>query len=177
MGASEGERKGKMAAAVTTGEETLRAAGILIKHDGSRRKASWKNPEGQVISVTTATAPRASASSATRSSPVAPPCPTSPRSIPPFVDRAAPSPFASSVAAPYPTSLTWAHATSPLLSLSPIRPVPVCAHLPAAQWRHAVMVADEEGVPVQRMATVALSHVGGRRLRSMAEERVDQGSG
>lgn len=30
---------------------------------------------------------------------------------------------------------------------------------------------------MQRMATVAQSHVGGRRLRSIAEERVDQGSG
>ena len=38
------------------GKESLRAAGILIKHEGSRRRASWKNPEGRVISATTATA-------------------------------------------------------------------------------------------------------------------------
>ena len=44
-------------------------------------------------------------------------------------------------------------------------------------WRHAFTVADEAGAPVQRIATVAQSHVGGRRLRSIAEERVDQGSG
>ena len=34
----------------------MRAAGILIKHEGARRRASWKNPEGRVISATKATA-------------------------------------------------------------------------------------------------------------------------
>ncbi|OMO57071.1 Peptidyl-prolyl cis-trans isomerase, PpiC-type [Corchorus capsularis] len=31
----------------------VRASHILIKHEGSRRKASWKDPEGRVISATT----------------------------------------------------------------------------------------------------------------------------
>ncbi|KAJ7978544.1 Peptidyl-prolyl cis-trans isomerase [Quillaja saponaria] len=31
----------------------VRASHILIKHQGSRRKASWKDPEGHVISNTT----------------------------------------------------------------------------------------------------------------------------
>ncbi|GLT39227.1 hypothetical protein SLA2020_134330 [Shorea laevis] len=31
----------------------VRASHILIKHQGSRRKASWKDPEGRVISNTT----------------------------------------------------------------------------------------------------------------------------
>ncbi|XP_052191829.1 peptidyl-prolyl cis-trans isomerase Pin1-like [Diospyros lotus] len=31
----------------------VRASHILIKHQGSRRKASWKDPEGSVISATT----------------------------------------------------------------------------------------------------------------------------
>ncbi|XP_047329539.1 peptidyl-prolyl cis-trans isomerase Pin1-like [Impatiens glandulifera] len=29
------------------------ASHILIKHQGSRRKASWKDPEGRIISITT----------------------------------------------------------------------------------------------------------------------------
>ncbi|XP_062225128.1 peptidyl-prolyl cis-trans isomerase Pin1-like isoform X2 [Phragmites australis] len=33
--------------------ETVRASHILIKHEGSRRKASWKDPDGRIISVTT----------------------------------------------------------------------------------------------------------------------------
>ncbi|KAL6650380.1 hypothetical protein ACP70R_009305 [Stipagrostis hirtigluma subsp. patula] len=33
--------------------ETVRASHILIKHEGSRRKASWKDPDGRVISATT----------------------------------------------------------------------------------------------------------------------------
>ncbi|KAK1261411.1 Peptidyl-prolyl cis-trans isomerase Pin1 [Acorus gramineus] len=33
--------------------EKVRASHILIKHEGSRRKASWKDPEGRVISATT----------------------------------------------------------------------------------------------------------------------------
>ncbi|KAH7851268.1 hypothetical protein Vadar_009327 [Vaccinium darrowii] len=31
----------------------VRASHILIKHQGSRRKSSWKDPEGRVISATT----------------------------------------------------------------------------------------------------------------------------
>ncbi|RYR20270.1 hypothetical protein Ahy_B03g065372 [Arachis hypogaea] len=31
----------------------VRASDILVKHQGSRRKASWKDPEGQVIKNTT----------------------------------------------------------------------------------------------------------------------------
>uniref|UniRef100_A0A7N0TCZ2 Peptidyl-prolyl cis-trans isomerase n=1 Tax=Kalanchoe fedtschenkoi TaxID=63787 RepID=A0A7N0TCZ2_KALFE len=31
----------------------VRASHILIKHQGSRRKASWKDPEGRIISSTT----------------------------------------------------------------------------------------------------------------------------
>ncbi|KAJ4714234.1 Peptidyl-prolyl cis-trans isomerase [Melia azedarach] len=31
----------------------VRASHILIKHQGSRRKASWKDPEGRVITNTT----------------------------------------------------------------------------------------------------------------------------
>ncbi|KAL5213819.1 hypothetical protein ABZP36_002971 [Zizania latifolia] len=41
------------AAAAAAGEETVRASHILIKHEGSRRKASWKDPDGRVISATT----------------------------------------------------------------------------------------------------------------------------
>ncbi|GJN38368.1 hypothetical protein PR202_gb27404 [Eleusine coracana subsp. coracana] len=33
--------------------ETVRASHILIKHEGSRRKASWKDPDGRIISATT----------------------------------------------------------------------------------------------------------------------------
>ncbi|KAK4347997.1 hypothetical protein RND71_034336 [Anisodus tanguticus] len=33
--------------------EKVKASHILIKHQGSRRKASWKDPEGRVISNTT----------------------------------------------------------------------------------------------------------------------------
>jgi peptidyl-prolyl cis-trans isomerase NIMA-interacting 1 len=33
--------------------ETVRASHILIKHEGSRRRASWKDPDGRVISATT----------------------------------------------------------------------------------------------------------------------------
>ncbi|KAI4325802.1 hypothetical protein MLD38_031168 [Melastoma candidum] len=31
----------------------VRASHILIKHEGSRRKASWKDPDGRVIRATT----------------------------------------------------------------------------------------------------------------------------
>lgn len=33
--------------------EQVRASHLLIKHQGSRRKASWKDPEGRIISATT----------------------------------------------------------------------------------------------------------------------------
>ncbi|KAL8151978.1 hypothetical protein V2J09_021786 [Rumex salicifolius] len=33
--------------------DKVRASHILIKHQGSRRKASWKDPEGRIISRTT----------------------------------------------------------------------------------------------------------------------------
>lgn len=33
--------------------EKVRASHILIKHQGSRRKASWKDPDGLIISATT----------------------------------------------------------------------------------------------------------------------------
>ena len=54
IGAAALVSSGETRAAV--GEETLRVAGILIKHEGSRCRVSWKNPEGWVISATTATA-------------------------------------------------------------------------------------------------------------------------
>ncbi|KAB8094716.1 hypothetical protein EE612_021995 [Oryza sativa] len=40
-------------ASSATETETVRASHILIKHEGSRRKASWKDPDGRVISATT----------------------------------------------------------------------------------------------------------------------------
>ena len=33
--------------------DQVRASHILIKHQGSRRKASWKDPEGRIITNTT----------------------------------------------------------------------------------------------------------------------------
>ncbi|XP_066381502.1 peptidyl-prolyl cis-trans isomerase Pin1-like [Miscanthus floridulus] len=42
-----------MSAAAGGDGETVRASHILIKHQGSRRKASWKDPDGRVISATT----------------------------------------------------------------------------------------------------------------------------
>ncbi|XP_022896747.1 peptidyl-prolyl cis-trans isomerase Pin1 [Olea europaea var. sylvestris] len=33
--------------------QQVRASHILIKHQGSRRKASWKDPDGRIISTTT----------------------------------------------------------------------------------------------------------------------------
>ncbi|KAL9158917.1 hypothetical protein ABFS82_08G100400 [Erythranthe guttata] len=33
--------------------EKVKASHILIKHQGSRRKSSWKDPDGRVISATT----------------------------------------------------------------------------------------------------------------------------
>ncbi|XP_072989058.1 peptidyl-prolyl cis-trans isomerase Pin1-like [Typha latifolia] len=35
------------------GQEQVRASHILIKHEGSRRKSSWKDPEGRAIAATT----------------------------------------------------------------------------------------------------------------------------
>ncbi|KAK8693055.1 hypothetical protein V6N13_070654 [Hibiscus sabdariffa] len=37
----------------STAANQVRASHILIKHQGSRRMASWKDPEGSVISATT----------------------------------------------------------------------------------------------------------------------------
>ncbi|GAB2231898.1 hypothetical protein Drorol1_Dr00010916 [Drosera rotundifolia] len=34
-------------------EDQVKASHILIKHQGSRRKASWKDPDGRIISATT----------------------------------------------------------------------------------------------------------------------------
>lgn len=47
-GGREKRKKSKMA---SSGQ--VRASHILIKHQGSRRKASWKDPEGRVIMNTT----------------------------------------------------------------------------------------------------------------------------
>ena len=45
--AEHNKKKGKMSS------NQVRASHILIKHQGSRRKASWRDPEGRVISTTT----------------------------------------------------------------------------------------------------------------------------
>ncbi|KAL4577703.1 hypothetical protein LXL04_013814 [Taraxacum kok-saghyz] len=37
----------------SSSSDKVRASHILIKHEGSRRKASWKDPEGRIISNTT----------------------------------------------------------------------------------------------------------------------------
>ncbi|NP_001236944.1 Peptidyl-prolyl cis-trans isomerase Pin1-like [Glycine max] len=37
----------------TGGGGEVRASHMLIKHEGSRRKASWKDPEGRIIKSTT----------------------------------------------------------------------------------------------------------------------------
>ncbi|KVI08783.1 Peptidyl-prolyl cis-trans isomerase, PpiC-type, partial [Cynara cardunculus var. scolymus] len=37
----------------SSSSDKVRASHILIKHQGSRRKASWKDPEGHIISNTT----------------------------------------------------------------------------------------------------------------------------
>lgn len=34
------------------GNERIRASHLLIKHEGSRRKSSWRDPDGRLISVT-----------------------------------------------------------------------------------------------------------------------------
>lgn len=44
------KKKTKMA---STTSNQVRASHILIKHEGSRRKASWKDPDGRVITNTT----------------------------------------------------------------------------------------------------------------------------
>ena len=45
------KKKGKSSAMAS--KQQVRASHILIKHQGSRRKASWKDPEGRVIMNTT----------------------------------------------------------------------------------------------------------------------------
>uniref|UniRef100_A0A453FI16 Uncharacterized protein n=1 Tax=Aegilops tauschii subsp. strangulata TaxID=200361 RepID=A0A453FI16_AEGTS len=64
---------GEMASAMA-GKKMGRASYIRIKHEEERHEASWKEPEGWVFSATPRApmSPRALASSATRSSPVAP---------------------------------------------------------------------------------------------------------
>lgn len=44
-------KKNKMSSSAATGQ--VRASHILIKHQGSRRPASWKDPEGRIIKNTT----------------------------------------------------------------------------------------------------------------------------
>lgn len=48
-------KKSKMSSSSskTGGGGEVRASHILIKHEGSRRKASWKDPEGRIIKSTT----------------------------------------------------------------------------------------------------------------------------
>ncbi|KAL2521567.1 Peptidyl-prolyl cis-trans isomerase [Forsythia ovata] len=45
--------KKKIKMSSSSSSEKVRTSHILIKHQGSRRKASWKDPEGRVISTTT----------------------------------------------------------------------------------------------------------------------------
>ncbi|RLM65182.1 polyphenol oxidase II [Panicum miliaceum] len=80
-------------------EEKVRASRILIKHEGSRRKASWRDPEGVAISDTTRddAADLARARSATRSSPGSASSRTSPPRTPTAIR---PSAAATSVARP-----------------------------------------------------------------------------
>ncbi|XP_020592254.1 peptidyl-prolyl cis-trans isomerase Pin1-like, partial [Phalaenopsis equestris] len=48
------KRERNTAAAVSAaGIERIRASHILLKHEESRRKSSWKDPEGRLISITT----------------------------------------------------------------------------------------------------------------------------
>ncbi|KAK1410469.1 hypothetical protein QVD17_37006 [Tagetes erecta] len=44
------DKKSKMS---SSSSDKVRASHILIKHEGSRRKASWKDPEGRIITNTT----------------------------------------------------------------------------------------------------------------------------
>lgn len=46
-------RKKKVKMSSSKGGGEIRASHILIKHEGSRRKASWKDPEGRIIKNTT----------------------------------------------------------------------------------------------------------------------------
>lgn len=48
-------KKSKMSSSSSKGGGGIevRASHILIKHEGSRRKASWKDPEGRIIKSTT----------------------------------------------------------------------------------------------------------------------------
>lgn len=46
------KKKSEMSSS-SSSRDKVRASHILIKHEGSRRKASWKDPEGHVISNTT----------------------------------------------------------------------------------------------------------------------------
>ncbi|XP_078174036.1 peptidyl-prolyl cis-trans isomerase Pin1-like [Carex rostrata] len=50
------ERKDKPGSSSSSNRQVVKASHILIKHQGSRRKASWKDPEGVVISATTRSA-------------------------------------------------------------------------------------------------------------------------
>ena len=47
------KKKSKMSSSNRTSGAQVRASHILIKHQGSRRKASWKDPEGRIIMNTT----------------------------------------------------------------------------------------------------------------------------
>ncbi|KAK7376073.1 hypothetical protein VNO78_34925 [Psophocarpus tetragonolobus] len=50
------KKKAKMSSSSSSskgGGGEVRASHILIKHEGSRRKASWKDPEGRIIRSTT----------------------------------------------------------------------------------------------------------------------------
>lgn len=49
----ERERREKRKKSKMASSGQVRASHILIKHQGSRRKASWKDPEGRVIMNTT----------------------------------------------------------------------------------------------------------------------------
>ncbi|KAK9112994.1 hypothetical protein Scep_020513 [Stephania cephalantha] len=42
-----------MSSSSSSSANQVKASHILIKHQGSRRKASWKDPEGRIISNTT----------------------------------------------------------------------------------------------------------------------------
>lgn len=48
---SSSSKKNKMSSSAAAGQ--VRASHILIKHQGSRRPASWKDPEGRIIKNTT----------------------------------------------------------------------------------------------------------------------------
>lgn len=47
------QQKKKSKSSAMASKQQVRASHILIKHEGSRRKASWKDPEGRVIMNTT----------------------------------------------------------------------------------------------------------------------------